>query len=297
MTLPAALERSVLDALAGPRGDAPRISQIEPLGGGWHHPSRLQLADGRRCVLKWSERPGDVQLEREAEGLEALRAVGALRVAEVLASGVAGDGTSYLLLEAVESGPRPQRFFEDFGRGLALLHRSSSGGRFGYDHDNFLGAAPQPNTWCDDWVDFWRCHRLGFQLDLARRNGLADATLSRLGDRLLDHLGELIAEPDEPACLLHGDLWSGNFLCDAAGRAVLVDPAVYRGRREAELAMTRLFGGFGDGFYRAYDDVWPLAPGAPRRIEVYQLYHLLNHLNLFGEGYRGQCLAVLRRLV
>ena len=130
---------------------------------------------------------------------------------------------------------------------------------------------------------------------LARRNGVGDAAMQRAGARLMERLEELIGEPNEPACLLHGDLWGGNYMTDTRGEPVLIDPAAYCGRREADLAMTRLFGGFDARFYRAYEEVWPLGDGAEERLEIYKLYHLLNHLNLFGGGYHGSCMAILRR--
>ena len=170
----------------------------------------------------------------------------------------------------------------------------AASGPFGFEEDNYIGATPQPNAWTDDWVTFFAEQRLGFQLRLAADNGFG-GELARLGERLLSRLGELIDEPAEPACLLHGDLWGGNYLCDAEGQPVLIDPAAYYGRREAELAMTTLFGGFDSAFYGAYEEAWPLAPGSAERLEIYKLYHLLNHLNLFGGGYLGGCLGVLRR--
>ncbi len=146
-------------------------------------------------------------------------------------------------------------------------------------------------------MDFWRSHRLGFQLRLAREHGVSDDELDRLGDRLMDRLDAWIDLSDEPACLLHGDLWGGNYLSDENGDPVLIDPAVYYGHREADLAMTRIFGGFEPAFYRAYEDEWPLPPGSEDRLPLYELYHLLNHLNLFGRSYRGRCVGILRRYV
>ncbi len=130
---------------------------------------------------------------------------------------------------------------------------------------------------------------------LARERGLSDDELDRLGDRLLERLDDWIDLREEPACLLHGDLWSGNYMADDAGDPVLIDPAAYYGHREADLAMTELFGGFDHTFYEAYEEEWPLPPGSPERREIYKLYHLLNHLNLFGRGYRARCIGILQR--
>ncbi len=156
---------------------------------------------------------------------------------------------------------------------------------------------PQPNPWTRSWLEFFRRHRLGHQLELARRQGRADGELDRLGERLLDRLDQWLDVPGEPPCLLHGDLWSGNFMVGPQGEPVLIDPACYYGHREAELAMTQLFGGFAPEFYAAYEEAWPLPPESAPRVAIYKLYHLLNHLNLFGGSYRGQCVGVLRRLV
>jgi len=160
---------------------------------------------------------------------------------------------------------------------------------------NYIGANPQPNEPGPSWVEFFRDRRLGFQRQLARRNGYLDPARERLLERLMSRLTEWI---DEAACapsLLHGDLWGGNFIAGAAGEPVLIDPAVYYGDREAEIAFTGLFGGFGPRFYAAYDEAWPLAPGYAERRDLYNLYHLLNHLNLFGEGHGGSVDAILRR--
>lgn len=312
------LERRVAAVIAKRTGEPARVARQRPVGGGCIHDARIfELDDGRRFFVKSNPRPLPGMFEREAEGLAALAAAGALRVPRVIGTGGgdddggAGDGGDggdgggepFLVLEAIESGARGPRFSERFGRLFAELHRADSGHRgpggepFGFDRDNYLGATPQPNGWCHDWCDFQRRHRLGHQLELARRNGRSDRELDRLGDRLLDRLDHLLAEPEEPASLLHGDLWGGNYMVDEAGEPVLVDPAVYCGRREADLAMTHLFGGFDDRFYAAYEEAWPLAPGADRRLEAYKLYHLLNHLNLFGRSYRGGCVEILRRLV
>ena len=172
-----------------------------------------------------------------------------------------------------------------------------NGETHGFAHDNYLGSTPQQNPWQVDACELWRRHRLGYQLELARHNGQSNAELDRLGDRLLDRLDQWLGTLDEPASLLHGDLWSGNYLVSTAGQPVLIDPAVYCGPREADLAMTQLFGGFERSFYEAYESSWPLPPGSGERLEIFKLYHLLNHLNLFGGGYRASCLAILRRLV
>lgn len=289
------LRRAVESALAARDGGAVEIAGARPASGGCIHEAWLvSLADGRRVFVKADAAAPPDLFAREAEGLAALAAAGVLRVPAGALPGRAG-ATGFLVMEAIAEGRPGERFFADFGRRFAALHRATRGSRCGFAHDNYIGGTAQPNGWADSWVDFFRDRRLGHQLRLARERGHADGELARLGDRLLERLGRWLDLPGEPACLLHGDLWSGNFLADAEGEPVLIDPAVYYGHREADLAMTRLFGGFAADFYAAYEEAWPLPPGHQERLPLYQLYHLLNHLNLFGAGYRGQCLAVLRR--
>lgn len=292
-------ETTTLEAILGrATGEKVKVADVSAAGGGCINQGKIvHLTDGRRFFVKSNPSPPPRMFEREAEGLRVLAQAGALRVPRVIAVGGDDDGTPVLVLEAIDAGRPGEGFFERFGRAFAELHRGTREERYGFARDNYIGSTTQPNRWTDDWCEFWRRHRLGFQLDLARRRGLSDPTLDRLGERLLDRLEGLIGEPEEPPCLLHGDLWSGNYMVDDEGEPVLIDPAVYYGRREADLAMTRLFGGFTAAFYEAYEEVWPLAPGSGDRLEVYKLYHLLNHLNLFGGGYRSSCIDVLRRFV
>jgi fructosamine-3-kinase len=176
------------------------------------------------------------------------------------------------------------------------MHRATAGA-YGLDHDNYIGATPQPNGWMPSWRDFFRERRLRFQAELARRNGLLPAERASRVERLLDRLDRWIDDALVRPSLLHGDLWGGNFIVGPGGGPALIDPAAYYGDREADLAFTRLFGGFPDNFYRAYAAAWPLPAGWQDRRDLYNLYHLLNHLNLFGESYGAQVDAVLRRYV
>jgi fructosamine-3-kinase len=297
-TLARAVERVIAD---GTGAGARVVGSSAASGGCIHRAEAVELDDGRRFFVKSNAGVARGMFEREEEGLAALAEAGVLRVPRPIGSGETGDGTAFLVMEAIATGTRTADFSEVFGRRLADLHRlrprhrGPGGEAFGFDRDNFLGATPQPNGWTADWCDFWRRHRLGHQLELARRNGLSDRTLDELSDRLLDRLEHWLSEPDEPAALLHGDLWGGNYMVDEDGAPVLIDPAVYCGRREADLAMTRLFGGFDSRFYAAYEEAWPLAPGSEERLRIYELYHLLNHLNLFGRGYRAGCVEILKQ--
>jgi protein-ribulosamine 3-kinase len=279
------------------RAAGSEVVAARPVTGGCIHDAWwVELADGgARFVKANATAPSDL-FEREAEGLEALGDADVLRVPRGAVAGEAG-GARFLVMEAITQGPPPPGFFADFGRRLARLHQGATAERYGFPHDNYLGATPQPNGWEASWVEFFRRHRLGHQLRLARRRDPADAELARLGDRVLERLDRWLDVPGEPPCLLHGDLWSGNYLVDDQGAPVLVDPACYHGQREAELAMTRLFGGFAPEFYAAYEEAWPLPPGSGERLPIYTLYHLLNHLNLFGGAYREQCVRLLKGLV
>ncbi len=303
--------RSAIEATLAAAGRPVTITGARPVGGGCIHRAEIAAFEGTSrstgdgahgpagaLFVKSNDDPrAAAMFETEAAGLRALAAPGAIRVPLDPRVGRAGD-RSFLVMEAIPTGRPGKRFFEDFGRRFARLHGLTRAARCGFAHDNFLGATPQPNGWMDTWVEFFRVRRLGFQIDLARERGLSDPELDRLMDRLLDRLDQwidLTGLEGEPACLLHGDLWSGNFLVDEEGEPVLVDPAVYYGHREADLAMTELFGGFSPRFYAAYEEEWPLPPGSADRRALYQLYHLLNHLNLFGRGYRGQAVAIARR--
>jgi fructosamine-3-kinase len=215
----------------------------------------------------------------EADGLEALRPH--VRVPQVLECGVRG-GKAFIRLELLHLERTGD--WNALGRMLAQLHRQT-GPRFGWARDNYIGLSPQQNGWCDDWREFWITRRMEPQLEMARGNGFA------MDPPNLDLLANHRPQPS----LLHGDLWSGNAGFTAEG-PVVFDPAVYYGDRETDVAMTELFGGFPREFYRAYHEAFPLDPGYEKRKHLYNLYHLLNHLNIFGGGYLGQVKETLRLL-
>ncbi|MCB9643404.1 MAG: fructosamine kinase family protein [Myxococcales bacterium] len=253
----------------------------------------VRLVDGRSCFIK-SMDGGQQPFLQEAHGLRELAKGGALRIPQVLH--VEED---LLILEWLGQGRPKDGFMEILGRGLAQLHRVPSTA-FGFYEDNFLGASPQLNTPQEtgmSWATFYWEKRLFPQWQWAEQKGLATADLRRLMGRLEDRLEGLLAGSEEAPALLHGDLWSGNVMADAQGAPCLIDPAVYYGHREAELGMTSLFGGFGSAFYRAYEEAFPLPDGHLERRGLYELYHVLNHLNLFGSGYLGQAVQLLRRYV
>jgi protein-ribulosamine 3-kinase len=232
--------------------------------------------------------------EAEAEGLKELGNAGAVRVPGVLAVGSAAN-YAFLALEWIDLAPASGSAQALLGEQLARQHRIASS-RFGWSRDNTIGSTEQPNAWTEDWPTFFREHRLRFQLDLAHRNGHG-TRLHERGTELLQRMHLFFTSHAPTASLLHGDLWGGNAGADSAGAPVIFDPAVYYGDRETDLAMTRLFGGFSASFYSAYESVWPLPHGAADRVDLYNLYHVLNHLNLFGASYLQQAVGTIDRLL
>ena len=255
------------------------LSADEPVHGGCIHHCYRALRAGRPVFLKLNEARFADAFAAEADGLGALRRAGC-HSPEPIAHGTVGH-RAYLVMEWLELGARGD--FAALGAMLAAMHRTQ-GAQFGWQRDNYIGSTPQENGACASWAEFWRARRLAPQLALASRNGYRlDAPPVW---RLLDG--------HEPAAsLLHGDLWSGNAAFLADGAPVLFDPAVYYGDREADVAMSELFGGFPAGFYETYNQAWPLARGYDLRKHLYNLYHLLNHLNLFGGGYLAQVRSTL----
>jgi fructosamine-3-kinase len=273
-----------------------QVRSARPLAGGdINEAYELELQDGRRVFAKSNARAPARMFELEAQGLAWLGAARALRVPEVF--GVvppSAAAAGVLVLELVEPGPRAGDFDERLGRGLAQLHRSGAE-QFGLEHDNFIGSLPQLNTPAPSWAEFYGERRLRPLFERARARGLLDSALSRSADQLLGRLAQRVG-PVEPPARLHGDLWAGNVHVAPDGTPVLIDPAVYGGQREVDLAMMRLFGGFGPRVFAAYEEAFALSPGARERVPLYQLYPLLVHLELFGAAYLGQvrsCLASL----
>lgn len=253
----------------------------------------LWQAGAQRLFVKLTGLSGQAALAAEAQGLAALAATQALKVPRVLGRGATPDA-AFLALEWIEAVPADARCEARLGMGLAALHGHSAG-RCGFFHDNFIGATPQHNAWMRDWPAFFGERRLRPQLALAAQRGFAAEV--RCGERLLAAVPALLAGREAAASLLHGDLWGGNWLASLTGEPVLIDPAVYYGDREADVAMTALFGGFGAAFYGAYEAAAPRAPGWQARADLYNLYHVLNHANLFGGGYAQEARALMERLL
>ncbi len=237
--------------------------------------------------------------EAESDGLTALRAADAVRAPLPVARGGGAGVPSWLLMEHIEPGRPAPDFDERFGKGLALLHGADDDTRVGWSRDNWIGSLPQSNTPSTSWAEFWRDERIVPQLERARSGGYLGGANGALLDELVDAVPGALADVDSLApALLHGDLWSGNVYCGPEGEPVIIDPAVYRGHGEVDLAMTELFGGFSASFYRAYDETAGIDPGyhAYRR-DLYQLYYLLVHVNLFGSGYEAGTVSAAKRVL
>jgi fructosamine-3-kinase len=286
----------------------PRLAAALSAATGLHVASEPDRSVGGGSInecRRWPSREGPLfvklapagrlpMFEAEAEGLRELRQAGRLRVPRVLGHG-AVEQRAFLALEWIDFGSASTRSETLLGEGLAAQHRVTASD-FGWHRDNTIGSTPQRNTRDQDWVRFYVDHRLGCQLELAAVNGYR-GRLTERGALLRERTAFFFEQYRPVPSLLHGDLWAGNWAADASGNPVIFDPAVYFGDREADLAMTRLFGGFGPAFYAAYDSCWPLEPGARERRTLYNLYHVLNHLNLFGGNYLSQAQAMIDRLL
>lgn len=297
------------------------LRSVAPVGGGCINESaRLETGAGN-FFLKWNRDAGEAFFRAEAEGLQALAATETVRIPRVAARSQEGAAVHWLLLEWIESESTGTPDWARLGRELAVLHahgrsasrpegrrqaatddmppspRPAPGLRYGWSSANFIGPLPQPNPETADWPGFWARSRVLPLAKELRDAGALSAGEAREIDQAADRMEALLgpASADGPS-LLHGDLWSGNVLFSPGGRPALVDPAVYHGHREADLAMAALFGGFGPAFRSAYQEAWPLLPGHEARRPAYQLYPLLVHARLFGGGYVGQAVATARRL-
>jgi fructosamine-3-kinase len=260
-------------------------NSIKPLSGGDIN-SAFRIQDGQQYYFVKLNRPElAFMFATEFMGLQELAASQTVRVPTPIVHGQT-ESHSFLVLEYLNLGHSSKSSERLLGKQLAHLHQQNQP-YFGWHCDNTIGSTLQPNQPCDDWLTFWREQRLGFQLKLAAKNGYC-GRLQVLGERLAEKLPILFIGYQPTPSLLHGDLWMGNAATDSQGCPVIFDPACYYGDRETDLAMTELFGGFGRDFYAAYQDTWALHDGYNTRKSLYSLYHILNHLNLFGGGYLRQ---------
>lgn len=265
-----------------------RIDAVESLPGGCICVAqKINTDSGHQLFIKTHQQAPAQLFPAEAQGLQSLRAATPLRVPRVIAV-----DPDFLVLEFIIAGRTGAHYWSTLATGLAQLHRQPQP-RFGFESDNFCGETPQPNPVSDDGVSFFSEHRLGFQAGLAFDRGLLSSADLQAVETLSAQLRNLV--PNDAPALIHGDLWSGNIYCDEHGQPVLIDPACYWGWREADIAMTRLFGALPEEFYRCYQLNYAMQPGWESRMDIYNLYHVLNHLNLFGDSYLAQVRATLKR--
>jgi protein-ribulosamine 3-kinase len=284
------LSESITKEIENYRGLA--VKKSESLSGGCiSNAFKVTFEDSLSYLIKINEQsPADMFI-KEGHGLEELRKANAIRIPEVILY-----NHEFILLEFISSITKEKDFFEEFGRKFAHMHEHTADD-FGFYEDNYIGSTPQININNEsikkDWISFYFNNRLLYQFKLAEKNGYADSEFRKAFAKTADKIESILAGSDEAPTLLHGDLWSGNYMADEKGEACLIDPAVYYGNREADLAMTRLFGGFPGSFYKSYHEVYPLKEGWEYRENIYMLYHVMNHLNIFGRGYYAQALQLM----
>jgi len=283
------IELAIREAIAAPFA----IESRAGVGGGDINKSFRIHGNGFTCFVKVNSPDKAEMFAAEAAGLVEIARAGAVRVPKPICHG-ANREASWIVLEHLELKPAGDKSMRALGAGLARLHRATSR-QYGWSRDNTIGSTPQINTPADEWVKFWRVRRLGYQLGLAESKG--HARLVAGGRRLMEKLPAFFKGYRPAPSLLHGDLWSGNAAMLPGGEPVIYDPATYYGDREADLAMTELFGGFPSSFYEAYRAEYPLDPGYEIRKTLYNLYHVLNHLNLFGGGYGAQAERMIEQLL
>jgi len=269
-----------------------KIISISPLSGGCISDAyKIETLSNQKYFLKTNSLSSDDMFIKEAHGLKELNKPNAIKIPEVLLY-----DRSFLLTEFISQGSRSKSFFEDFGRKFADLHKFKNS-EFGFYEDNYIGSNIQPNIAegfeKTNWTQFYFNKRLLYQFKLAEKNGYAAQELRNGFSKLESMIETILNGSQEEPSILHGDLWSGNYLINNNGEACLIDPAVYYGHREADLAMTKLFGGFNPVFYEAYNEYYNLSDGYEYREAIYKLYHVLNHLNLFGHGYYSQALSLI----
>ncbi len=282
----------IAEQIAQATGQPFTIRDRRPVGGGCINQA-VALSDGDRTYFVKVNRPAQAEMfAAEALALKAIHATQTIRVPQPLCWG-STDQHSFIAMEWLEFGYCNNESWTQMGRNLAALHRGPGPDQFGWERNNTIGSTPQINTWQARWADFFAEQRLSYQIRLARRKGGAFPEPERVSAAVREFLGDWQPQPS----LLHGDLWSGNAACLATGEPAIIDPATYWGDREADLAMTELFGGFPAAFYRGYNEVWPLDEGYPQRRTLYNLYHVLNHFNLFGGGYGSQASRTLEQIL
>lgn len=283
----------IAEVITETTGEFFQVRDHRSIGGGCINQG-YRISDGNRhYFVKLNQASQVAMFEAEMLGVKRMWETRTIRVPAPLGFGVVNN-SSYIVLEWLDlKGHGSSQSWRKMGEQLAKMHRFQGGGKFGFEVNNTIGSTPQVNPWTENWVEFWQEHRIGYQLKLAKGKG----GNFPLGDQLLAAIPGLLANHHPQPSLVHGDLWGGNAAMTAEGEPVIFDPATYFGDREVDLAMTELFGGFPMAFYQGYNEVWPVNEGYERRKVLYNLYHILNHFNLFGGGYDSQAHSMMKDLL
>lgn len=268
------------------------IAKTKSVSGGCINQGYQVSSKDRTYFVKLNDVSKVDMFAAEALGLKQMYATKTITVPQPVCWGTAAN-SSYLVLQWLDLGSGSNQSWTEMGRQLAAMHRVGTSQDFGWSRNNTIGSTPQINTWMDNWADFFAEQRIGYQLELAKRRGGNFPE----SNRVVDLVRNKLAEWQPPVSLVHGDLWSGNAAISSDGAPIILDPATYYGDRETDLAMTELFGGFPTAFYNGYNEAWELDSGYRQRKSIYNLYHVLNHFNLFGGGYASQAKTIIQRLL
>jgi fructosamine-3-kinase len=268
-----------------------QIDDRRSVGGGCINQGYAVSGRGQTYFVKLNQANAVEMFAAEALGLKQMLDTKTIRVPKPLCWGIIGN-SSYIAMEWLQFGNANSQSWQKMGCQLAAMHQAKGALQFGWDRNNTIGSTLQINTWTDNWADFFAEHRIGYQLKLAKGRGGSFPDYSKVVEAVREQLNNRTPKPS----LVHGDLWSGNVACTVDGEPVILDPATYWGDREVDLAMTELFGGFPAAFYRGYNQIWQLDDGYQQRKTIYNLYHILNHFNLFGGGYGSQASQSIQNL-
>lgn len=282
----------IAQAITQATGQDFAIANTKSVGGGCINQGYRVSGNGTEYFVKLNQASQLEMFAAEAIGLKQMYATQTITVPQPICWGIA-DNSSYIVLQWLDLGGSNSQSWREMGRQLAAMHREGTSESFGWERNNTIGSTPQINTWTDNWADFFAEHRLGYQLKLAKRRG------GNFGDpnQVIKAVRDKLADRQPQASLVHGDLWSGNAAITDDGKPVILDPATYYGDRETDIAMTELFGGFPKAFYHGYNEVWQLDSGYQQRKSLYNLYHVLNHFNLFGGGYGSQAQRIINNVI
>lgn len=283
--------KEIAQAISQSTGQKFAIASTRSVSGGCINQGYQVSSNDQTYFVKLNDASKVEMFAAEALGLQQIYATKTITVPQPICWGTAGN-SSFIVLQWLDLGSGSNSSWTAMGRQLAAMHRAGSS-QFGWSRNNTIGSTPQINTWMNNWADFFAEQRIGFQLKLAQRRG-GDFLES---NRVVDAVREQLAGWQPQASLLHGDLWSGNAAISRDGAPIIFDPATYYGDRETDLAMTELFGGFPAAFYDGYNEAWSLDSGYSQRKSIYNLYHILNHFNLFGGGYGHQAKTIIRQLI